>query len=132
MGTACNLHLAGTGKSFSAPDDQSPLDTIASSPASSLASATALLSLLQHTHSRGSRKVRGCVARCRRRRRCRAACRQAAPRCRPPAYDDSDRPCFAPQGMEEPVTLPPNIEDVPPPGLALVEELDKLLLVQVL
>ena len=27
--------------------------------------------------------------------------------------------------------LPPNIDDVPPPGLALVEELDKLLLVQV-
>lgn len=27
--------------------------------------------------------------------------------------------------------LPPNIEDIPPPGLALVEELDKLLLVQV-
>ena len=29
------------------------------------------------------------------------------------------------------MVLPPNIEDVPPPGLALVEELDKLLLVQV-
>lgn len=33
--------------------------------------------------------------------------------------------------MEEPIALPPSIEDVPPPGLALVEELDKLLLVQV-
>ena len=33
--------------------------------------------------------------------------------------------------MDPPVILPPNIEDVPPPGLALVEELDKLLLVQV-
>ena len=33
-------------------------------------------------------------------------------------------------GGDEPVLLPPNIEDVPPPGLALVEELDKLLLVQ--
>ena len=41
------------------------------------------------------------------------------------------RPPLLTQGMEEPVTLPPNIEDVPPPGLALVEELDKLLLVQV-
>ena len=29
------------------------------------------------------------------------------------------------------MVLPPNIADVPPPGLALVEELDKLLLVQV-
>jgi hypothetical protein len=28
------------------------------------------------------------------------------------------------------IILPPNIDDVPPPGLALVEELDKLLLVQ--
>ena len=33
--------------------------------------------------------------------------------------------------MDEPVLLPPNIEEIPPPGLALVEELDKLLLVQV-
>lgn len=33
--------------------------------------------------------------------------------------------------MEDQVLLPPNIEDIPPPGLALVEELDKLLLVQV-
>jgi hypothetical protein len=32
--------------------------------------------------------------------------------------------------MGEQVILPPSIEDVPPPGLALVEELDKLLLVQ--
>ena len=33
--------------------------------------------------------------------------------------------------MDEQVILPPSIEDIPPPGLALVEELDKLLLVQV-
>ena len=33
--------------------------------------------------------------------------------------------------MEDPIVLPPSIEDIPPPGLALVEELDKLLLVQV-
>ncbi len=33
--------------------------------------------------------------------------------------------------MDDQVLLPPNIEDIPPPGLALVEELDKLLLVQV-
>lgn len=33
--------------------------------------------------------------------------------------------------MADQVVLPPSIEDVPPPGLALVEELDKLLLVQV-
>lgn len=33
--------------------------------------------------------------------------------------------------MEDQVLLPPNIEEIPPPGLALVEELDKLLLVQV-
>ena len=31
---------------------------------------------------------------------------------------------------EPPVILPPNIDEVPPPGLALVEELDKLLMVQ--
>lgn len=29
------------------------------------------------------------------------------------------------------MVLPPSVEDIPPPGLALVEELDKLLLVQV-
>lgn len=28
------------------------------------------------------------------------------------------------------MVLPPHIEDVPPPGLAIVEELDKLMLVQ--
>lgn len=33
--------------------------------------------------------------------------------------------------MDDQVLLPPNIEEIPPPGLALVEELDKLLLVQV-
>ncbi|PRW59319.1 U6 snRNA-associated Sm LSm1 [Chlorella sorokiniana] len=32
--------------------------------------------------------------------------------------------------MDDQVLLPPNIEEIPPPGLALVEELDKLLLVQ--
>lgn len=32
--------------------------------------------------------------------------------------------------MDETIVLPPSIEDIPPPGLALVEELDKLLLVQ--
>ena len=31
---------------------------------------------------------------------------------------------------EPPVILPPSIDEVPPPGLALVEELDKLLMVQ--
>ncbi|KAL6782875.1 LSM1 [Auxenochlorella protothecoides x Auxenochlorella symbiontica] len=32
--------------------------------------------------------------------------------------------------MDPPLILPPNIDDVPPPGLALVLELDKPLLVQ--
>lgn len=32
--------------------------------------------------------------------------------------------------MDPPVILPPSIEDIPPPGVALVEELDKLLMVQ--
>ena len=32
--------------------------------------------------------------------------------------------------MDPPVILPPAIDEVPPPGLALVEELDKRLMVQ--
>ncbi|KAL4445813.1 hypothetical protein ABPG77_009012 [Micractinium sp. CCAP 211/92] len=32
--------------------------------------------------------------------------------------------------MDDTIILPPSIEDIPPPGLALVEELDKMLLVQ--
>lgn len=32
--------------------------------------------------------------------------------------------------MEDAVVLPPMIDNVPPPGLAIVEELDKLTLVQ--
>ena len=32
--------------------------------------------------------------------------------------------------MEQSVSLPPNIDDIPPPGLALVEELDRSLMVQ--
>lgn len=33
--------------------------------------------------------------------------------------------------MDPPVLLPPSIDEIPPPGMALVEELDKLLMVQV-
>lgn len=32
--------------------------------------------------------------------------------------------------MDAQIELPPNIEDIPPPGMGLVEELDKVLLVQ--
>jgi U6 snRNA-associated Sm-like protein LSm1 len=32
--------------------------------------------------------------------------------------------------MESSILLPPRIDDVPPPGVAIVEELDKKLLVQ--
>lgn len=32
--------------------------------------------------------------------------------------------------MESSVILPPNIQDIPPPGIAIVEELDKSLMVQ--
>eukprot|EP00887_Chlorella_sp_A99_P001008 scaffold5.g1008.t1 len=32
--------------------------------------------------------------------------------------------------MDPPVVLPPTIDEIPPPGMALVEELDKLLMVQ--
>jgi hypothetical protein len=32
--------------------------------------------------------------------------------------------------VDPPVILPPSIEDIPPPGMALVEELDQLLMVQ--
>lgn len=32
--------------------------------------------------------------------------------------------------METSIVLPPSIDDVPPPGVAIVEELDKKLLVQ--
>jgi U6 snRNA-associated Sm-like protein LSm1 len=32
--------------------------------------------------------------------------------------------------MDHPVILPPHIDEIPPPGVALVEDLDKLLMVQ--
>ena len=32
--------------------------------------------------------------------------------------------------MDNPVLLPPKIDEVPPPGVAIVEELDKMLMVQ--
>lgn len=74
-------------------------------------------------------------------RACRAALAAAvcrAARCRRPPPPTADclalrRPAaaVAAAAMEDQVLLPPNIEEIPPPGLALVEELDKLLLVQV-